>query len=92
MRKTALTVVVIIACAAVSLAQTQPAQQKSLAATMNVYVFPTKGQTAEQQSTDEASCYNWAVQNTGSDPLMLIKFFGPDINKEGLPLVKAYMK
>jgi hypothetical protein len=73
MRKTTLIIVVIIACAGVSLAQTQPAQQKTLAASMNVYVFPTTGQTAQQQSTDEASCYDWAVQNTGSDPFALQK-------------------
>jgi len=48
----------------------QPASagQKSLAATMNVYVFPTKGQTPEQQNTDEATCYDWAEKNTGTDP------------------------
>ena len=73
MKEYTLFAVEIIACAAVSLAQTQPVQLKSLAATMNVYVFPTKGQTAEQQATDEASCYNWAVQNTGSDPFALQK-------------------
>jgi hypothetical protein len=56
-------------------AQTQsaPSGQKTLAATMNVYVFPTTGQTAAQQSTDEAECYNWAVQNTGTDPFQLQK-------------------
>jgi len=32
------------------------------------------------------------IVNTGTDPLMLIKFFGPDINQEGLPLVKAFRK
>jgi hypothetical protein len=47
--------------------------QKTLAATMNVYVFPTAGQPIEQQSTDEAGCYGWAVQNTGSDPFQLRK-------------------
>ena len=50
-----------------------PAAGKSLAATLNVYVFPTAGQTPEQQSADEASCYSWAVQNTGSDPFDLQK-------------------
>ena len=45
--------------------------QKTLAATMNVYVFPQKGQAADQQSTDEAACYEWAVQNTGTDPFQL---------------------
>ena len=50
-----------------------PSDQKTLAATMNVYVFPTEGQEAEQQSKDEAECYSWAVQNTGSDPFDLQK-------------------
>jgi len=54
-------------------AQSEPAAQKTLAATMNVYVFPTKGQDAAQQSQDEAACYNWAVQNTGTDPFELAK-------------------
>ncbi|MGB5388576.1 MAG: hypothetical protein WBP10_00195, partial [Thermoanaerobaculia bacterium] len=45
--------------------------QKTLAATMNVYVFPQKGQPPEQQSTDESACYGWAVQNTGTDPFQL---------------------
>ncbi len=47
--------------------------QKTLASTIDVYVFPTKGQVATQQSTDEADCYNWAVQNTGNDPFSLTK-------------------
>jgi hypothetical protein len=76
--KSAIIAIVITMFAGAVLAQTQPApaqpaQQKSLAATMNVYVFPTKGQTSQQQSTDEAACYNWAVQNTGSDPFALQK-------------------
>ena len=55
-------------------ASAQPAPaQKTLAATINVYVFPTKGQVATQQSQDEAACYNWAVQNVGTDPFELQK-------------------
>ena len=73
MRKTTLIAVLIVACAGLSLAQSQPAQQKSLAATIDVYVFPTEGQTSQQQSIDEAACYDWAVQNTGSDPFALQK-------------------
>lgn len=42
--------------------------QKSLAATLQVYVFPSAGQAPEQQSKDEGECYQWAVQNTGVDP------------------------
>lgn len=51
----------------------EPTGQKTLAATMSVFVFPTQGQTPEQQSKDEAECYNWAVQNTGTDPFELAK-------------------
>ncbi len=51
----------------------QPTGQKTLAATMDVYVFPSSGQAASQQSKDEAECYNWAVQNTGSDPFQIAK-------------------
>lgn len=46
---------------------------KSLSATLEVYAFPEEGQTAEQQSKDEAACYDWAVTNSGSDPFNLQK-------------------
>ena len=46
---------------------------KSLASTLEIYVFPAEGQASEQQSKDEAECYNWAVSNTGSDPFDLQK-------------------
>jgi hypothetical protein len=59
--------------AAPVVAQSPSGGQKTLAATMNVYVFPTKGQPPEQQSQDEATCYEWAVQNTGTDPFDLAK-------------------
>ncbi|RLA03037.1 MAG: hypothetical protein DRQ54_11325 [Gammaproteobacteria bacterium] len=52
---------------ALAVAQTQ----QSLAATLEVYVFPTTGQDAPQQSQDEAACYTWAAQNTGTDPFDL---------------------
>jgi len=46
----------------------EPPAGKSLAATLEVYAFPKEGQSAEQQSKDEAACYEWAVSNTGGDP------------------------
>jgi hypothetical protein len=52
---------------------TQPNGQKTLAATMGVYVYPTKGQTPEQQSMEEVECYNWAVDQTKTDPFELAK-------------------
>ncbi|HET7453009.1 MAG TPA: glycine zipper family protein [Thermoanaerobaculia bacterium] len=47
------------------------AQQKTLAATMDVHAFPKDGQSADVQSKDEAACYQWATQNTGVDPFHL---------------------
>jgi hypothetical protein len=40
---------------------------------MDVFVFPAEGQDSSQQSKDEATCYEWAVGNTGSDPFNLAK-------------------
>ena len=34
-----------------------------------IYVFPAKGQSAEQQDVDEFQCYNWAKDQTGVDPM-----------------------
>ena len=53
------------------MAQTAPAAQQSLAAAIDCFVFPNEGQTPAQQSIDEAACYDWAVQNTGTDPFAL---------------------
>ena len=47
--------------------------QKSLSQTLSVSAFPQAGQNAQQQSQDEAACYQWAVQNTGTDPFDLQK-------------------
>jgi hypothetical protein len=64
----------LVAGAATRAQTTQSAQaQKSLAATMNIYVFPSSGQPAAQQSQDESECYNWAVKNTGTDPFQVAK-------------------
>jgi len=70
-----LIIVLAIAAAIPAMAQStgSTSSQKSLASTLEVYVFPTKGQDASQQSQDEAACYGWAVDNTGSDPFDLAK-------------------
>jgi hypothetical protein len=47
------------------------AQDNTLAAAIGVYVFPADGQEAAEQSRDEADCYTWAVDRTGSDPFEL---------------------
>jgi len=43
------------------------ATQEVMAA-VDVYVYPGKGQTKEQQEQDEFSCYKWAKEQTGFDP------------------------
>ncbi len=47
------------------------AQSKSLSATIDVHVFPREGQDEVQQSMDEAECYTWAADRTGTDPFEL---------------------
>lgn len=47
--------------------------KKTLASTLDTYVFPKKEQSTDQQSKDEAACYDWAVTNSGSDPFKLSK-------------------
>jgi hypothetical protein len=32
------------------------------------YVYPAKGQSPQQQKSDESACYSWAVQQSGFDP------------------------
>jgi hypothetical protein len=38
------------------------------AALAQQYVYPAKGQSAEQQKKDEYECHQWAVNQTGFDP------------------------
>ncbi len=33
------------------------------------FLYPKKGQSAEQQSTDKYECHQWAVEQTGFDPM-----------------------
>ena len=54
-----------------TLGSAQGSPQKTLGATLEVYVFSTEGQDSAQQSTDEAECYKWAAENTGTDPFDL---------------------
>jgi hypothetical protein len=32
------------------------------------FVYPGKGQSPQQQKSDEAECYSWAVERSGFDP------------------------
>jgi hypothetical protein len=59
------------------------ANAPSLARQLGLYVFPAKGQNATQQANDEAACYNWAVAQTGVNPM------GPAPNADSAS--KVYM-
>ena len=52
--------------------QTESSGQ-TLASTIDVFVFPTKGQDASQQSMEEVECYEWASASVGTDPFELIE-------------------
>lgn len=74
MKRATVMILVAILSLPLTLAQTAPPSgQKTLAATVGVYVFPSSGQDASQQSKDESDCYDWAVGNTGVDPFDLAK-------------------
>ena len=34
-----------------------------------LYIYPAKGQSAEQMDKDKYECYNWAKNDTGFDPM-----------------------
>jgi hypothetical protein len=64
---------VFLTLSAIGLALAASAQTQSLGSTMEVSIFPAKGQDSSQQSQDEVECYEWAVGNTGTDPFELEK-------------------
>lgn len=41
----------------------------SLAEAADLFVFPKNGQSKEQQDQDQFSCYKWAKEQTGFDPI-----------------------
>jgi hypothetical protein len=46
------------------------------------FVYPTKGQSQEQQEKDKFECYQWAKQNTGFDPMQAPRTTTPAPPKE----------
>jgi len=59
---------VLAAIAGMLLCGNAVAQQQSIALSMGLIVYPSGGQTIEQQSQDEQECYGWSRQTTGMDP------------------------
>ena len=40
---------------------------------LKLFVYPSKGQSKQQQKADEFECYKWAMEQSGIDPLNLPK-------------------
>ncbi len=38
---------------------------------LDLFVYPSKGQSKSQQKKDEVECYYWAMEQSGTDPLNL---------------------
>jgi hypothetical protein len=75
-----LSTAVIMAFAHTAFAQTTPTVPDTSKMTYNqmsqglkLYVYPAKGQSQQQQKEDEFECYNWAIAQSGIDPLNLPK-------------------
>lgn len=49
--------------------QTDVSAGATVAKNLGMYIYPASGQSAEQLSNDENECYNWAVQQSGYNPL-----------------------
>jgi hypothetical protein len=45
------------------------ASAQSLSSSLGLAPYPSKGQSAQQQSQDEGECFAWAKQQTGIDPM-----------------------
>lgn len=56
-----------------ALPDTSKMTYNQISTAMKLYVFPSKGQSQQQQKVDEFECYKWAVQQSGIDPLNLPK-------------------
>ena len=46
-------------------------------AALDVYVYPSKGQTKDQQEQDEFACYKWGKEQTGFDPTQTVQNAAP---------------
>jgi len=52
------------------------------AAAQELIIYPSKGQSQEQMEQDKFSCYSWAKQQTGFDPMEVPKATAPPPKQE----------
>jgi hypothetical protein len=63
----------VLAQAPPALPDTSKMTYNQISSGLKLYVFPAKGQSKQQQKTDEFECYKWAMEQSGIDPLNLPK-------------------
>lgn len=56
-----------------ALPDTSQMSYNQISQALELFVFPTNGQSQQEQKTDEFECYKWALEQTGIDPLNLPK-------------------
>lgn len=56
-----------------SLTDTSKISYNHISMAVKLIAFPAKGQSQQQQKTDEIECYKWAVGQSGIDPFNLPK-------------------
>jgi hypothetical protein len=78
MKKKFLIALLGVFVSAVAFAQQDPPQQlngvsaanqMSLSSSLGLHAFPAKNQTPQQRQSDETTCYGWAKQDSGFDPI-----------------------
>jgi hypothetical protein len=60
--------VTLVALAGLTLGGWVSAQTAVPGAPAEPFIYPSKGQTAQQEQKDKYACYDWASQQTGFDP------------------------
>ena len=74
--------VLFLVCSQAVLAQTAPLPTtldsskmtyNQISQSLNLFVYPTKGQSKDKQKADELECYKWAMEQSGVDPMNMTK-------------------
>ena len=60
--------VTLVTLAGVTLGGWVSAQTAVTGTSATPFIYPSKGQTAQQEQKDKSECYGWASQQTGFDP------------------------
>ncbi len=60
-----------------ALPDTAKMKYNQISAALKLLVYPSKGQSQQQQKVDEFECYKWAMEQSGIDPLNLPKVQAP---------------